>query len=595
MRVLQSGHVGPEVLAELRKLVGALKMRRILDETITVEILALLEQWAMTTDPALRLEALQWGATLTEDGETRCRLLKGAGETMLANYGEVDSAITLYEQALDAEVDLELMVDLGNLYDTRGADGDKEQAAALYAALGDFLGDEDGIDFLATALDLVPGHTEALDALEQLIPEERHATELAGRWRAYLESSTDEEGRAKCTMSLAKLQAADGNLEQALEMLDPLVKADNDDAKTLRHELIVSSDASGPAQPSAAPGVLSAVGRAILDPSAAPVDAAAADAGVRSDPTPTDVSAPPVHDPDGPPIEDLDGGGFEDAATYVMDAAPGATHAQPGLAAPVSHPAPAAEPAMLIQTHTPQSTPELGAAEPLAKSKRSFGWLWIVAGLAMIGLAVGGGLWVVEQQKPAAAVPPAPAPPPAAPLPVAAEPTPEPAAAPEPAADPKPTPTPDAGTGARPEASPTEPEAAAEQEPEAATEQEPPASKRTDIDVHIAMEHSRLRGGKLDREALERSLSSIRGELEACYDEAIGRRPRLRGRLVMQWNVRRNGKVSGLRKVRSSLQDARLHRCAKTTIQGVTFDKPRRKPAKVRMPFDFTQPRGGGK
>ena len=105
------------------------------------------------------------------------------------------------------------------------------------------------------------------------------------------------------------------------------------------------------------------------------------------------------------------------------------------------------------------------------------------------------------------------------------------------------------------------------------------------------MEHSRLRGGALPKDEVEKPLLAILGELEACYDEALGRRPKLRGRLVMQWNVRRDGKVSGLHKVRSSLQDAKMHRCAQDAIAAVTFAKPRRKPASVRVPIDFTQPR----
>lgn len=582
MRVLQSGSVGPEVLAEVRKLVSALKSRRILDGTATEEILALLEQWAAATDPALRLEALQWGATLCE-GETRCRLLRGAGDTAVANYGDVDGAITLYEQALDADADLELMVDLGNLYDKRGAEGDAEQAAALYTALGEFLGDEDGLDFLATALDMLPGHGEALDALEELVPADKHAAELSGRWRAYLEVATDPDGIAKRTMYLASAHAAEGKLEQALEMIDPLVQAGNEQARQLRHELIVTSDASSPAQPSFAPGVLSAVGRATLAGVGAPDSAESPDGGQperRADPTPTEVSAPLFED------GEATDGGFEDAATYVMDAAPAGQIAQQAT----SQPAPGPEPAMLVQTHTAEPEPidaaTSSSAPPGRKRRRGFGWGWILAGVAMIGLAVPGGLWVVDRLQPAAA----PAVPAAAPVAAPVAP-PAPVAVPAAAVAPQPEQpavvdeAPDAG--ANPMAPEAEPEAESEAEPAA----EPEPTKRTDILVHVAMEHSRLRGGKLAKEGVEKPLLAILGELEACYDEAISRRPKLRGRLVLQWNVRRNGAVSGLRKVRSSLQDARMHRCVQDAVKSVTFAKPRRKPAKVRVPIDFTQPR----
>ena len=56
---------------------------------------------------------------------------------------------------------------------------------------------------------------------------------------------------------------------------------------------------------------------------------------------------------------------------------------------------------------------------------------------------------------------------------------------------------------------------------------------------------------------------------------------------MLRWTVQRNGKPSGIRKVRSSLRDAPLEKCVASAVERARFSRPEKKPATVRVPFDL--------
>jgi hypothetical protein len=89
-------------------------------------------------------------------------------EPLLPDAGDLGAAIEACERELEDNADPAVIEQLAGLYARRDGHGDREQAADLYATLGDALGDPDGIPWLERALALVPSHDEARAALAQL-------------------------------------------------------------------------------------------------------------------------------------------------------------------------------------------------------------------------------------------------------------------------------------------------------------------------------------------------------------------------------------------------------------------------------------------
>jgi len=61
------------------------------------------------------------------------------------------------------------------------------------------------------------------------------------------------------------------------------------------------------------------------------------------------------------------------------------------------------------------------------------------------------------------------------------------------------------------------------------------------------------------------------GQIRACYTEALRKRPRLEGRVRVQFLVKNDGLVAWAKVETSSLNDASADRCLITTIRGIPF------------------------
>jgi hypothetical protein len=93
-----------------------------------------------------------------ELGQLPSVLPRAATNTQAA---DLDSEIAQAEQALEADTAPERVRELAELYAKRDAPGGREQAAELFATLGEILGNPAGIPMLERALSLVPEHAEA--------------------------------------------------------------------------------------------------------------------------------------------------------------------------------------------------------------------------------------------------------------------------------------------------------------------------------------------------------------------------------------------------------------------------------------------------
>ncbi|HMI93066.1 MAG TPA: AgmX/PglI C-terminal domain-containing protein [Polyangiales bacterium] len=147
--------------------------------------------------------------------------LRRLGQLRVQLGTSIDGAVSAYEQALELSAEVELIRELAELYAKRNVNGDARQAADLYATLAEVLGAQAGKALLERALDLVPGHLEALSLLESFVPEAKRAERLAPRWAAFVNDSDDIEAAAQRRSLLARAALKSGDHHAALEWIGP--------------------------------------------------------------------------------------------------------------------------------------------------------------------------------------------------------------------------------------------------------------------------------------------------------------------------------------------------------------------------------------
>ena len=302
LRVLQSGERSEGGLAQVRQLLDS--QRRSLhasdDRAVLSDISELLEDWAETAPPNVaaaaiahagqiaeqdleqaeravqlytsslerdptqlavidQLEALllqlkqgaklepvlvKAAAALRSQGdagaEPAASVLRRLGRHRLAQGTNLDGAISAYEQALELNAEVALIRELAELYSKRGSDGDRRQAADLYATLGEVLGEGRGTALLERALDLAPGHGEALGLLESQTSEAERAARLAPRWAAFVRASDDPLATGPRRLLLARAFGARGDHHGALEWLAPIAEQGDGEALELQAQALAA-------------------------------------------------------------------------------------------------------------------------------------------------------------------------------------------------------------------------------------------------------------------------------------------------------------------------------------------------------------------
>jgi hypothetical protein len=155
-----------------------------------------------------------------------------------------------------------------------------------------------------------------------------------------------------------------------------------------------------------------------------------------------------------------------------------------------------------------------------------------------------------------------------------------------------------AATGTTPTTTPTEPQPTAAKEPEktpatsekttataaASTVRETPTGS-----VHPLFDQANLRGlGKLTDQQLTAAFEKAAPKLDQCYAQALEKKPKLKGRLIFQWTVKPNGKVTGAKKQGGTIKDADLARCTVDAISETKFPKPKKQGAVlIRLPVEY--------
>jgi hypothetical protein len=160
------------------------------------------------------------------------------------------------------------------------------------------------------------------------------------------------------------------------------------------------------------------------------------------------------------------------------------------------------------------------------------------------------------------------------------------------------TTTPSTGTEARTPAPPADSvkpveitAPAPKEEPAPTAAKEEPAAKETPAapapGVHALLEQINLRGGTFKEAQLTAAFEKLTPKLDQCYAAALEKKPRLKGRLIFQWNVKLNGKVAAAKKHGGTIKDAELAHCSIEAISGTKFPKPKKQAAQIRLPFEY--------
>ena len=94
--------------------------------------------------------------------------------------------------------------------------------------------------------------------------------------------------------------------------------------------------------------------------------------------------------------------------------------------------------------------------------------------------------------------------------------------------------------------------------------------------------------GGLTREEVDRVVRSRKGTIQACYQKAVNRDRSLAGKLVVNFRISADGKVTSARiePGKSTLRNAEVESCVKRQIQGLKF--PAKGGAVVNYPFIFS-------
>jgi len=122
----------------------------------------------------------------------------------------------------------------------------------------------------------------------------------------------------------------------------------------------------------------------------------------------------------------------------------------------------------------------------------------------------------------------------------------------------------------------------------AAIAKDAPAAKDAPVaKVNALLDQVNQRGGKLTEAQLTAAAEKLSSKLDQCYATALEKKPRLKGRLIVGFTIKQNGKVAAAKKQGGTIKDADLTRCTLDAIWGTKFPKPKKQAAQVRLPFEY--------
>jgi TonB family protein len=94
--------------------------------------------------------------------------------------------------------------------------------------------------------------------------------------------------------------------------------------------------------------------------------------------------------------------------------------------------------------------------------------------------------------------------------------------------------------------------------------------------------------GMIDREAIRRVIQSRLREMKACYEKGLNRDPSLGGKIVLEWTIGKQGRVTEASVKNSTMGNAEVEQCALSRLRTWRFPEPPvGREAEVTYPFVF--------
>jgi hypothetical protein len=131
------------------------------------------------------------------------------------------------------------------------------------------------------------------------------------------------------------------------------------------------------------------------------------------------------------------------------------------------------------------------------------------------------------------------------------------------------------------------PVAPAAPEPEAKkVEPEKPAD--TGGEVAMVKGSLKVSGGRLSRGAVVEALEGALAHMDSCYDKALGKKPKLSGKLSLAFVVKPSGKVDRVQKSSDTLKDSATASCIVRAVEHAHFPHPK-SVARVKVGLSFSK------
>ncbi len=94
--------------------------------------------------------------------------------------------------------------------------------------------------------------------------------------------------------------------------------------------------------------------------------------------------------------------------------------------------------------------------------------------------------------------------------------------------------------------------------------------------------------GSLTADQIKKALEPYLNRIRFCYEKALLANPSAAGNVTYGWTVDSSGRASGVRPVKSTINDKGMHLCVAGIISKVPFPRPTGGPAEVEYPFNFS-------
>lgn len=95
----------------------------------------------------------------------------------------------------------------------------------------------------------------------------------------------------------------------------------------------------------------------------------------------------------------------------------------------------------------------------------------------------------------------------------------------------------------------------------------------------------------IDKDALRRTVEERNASFTACYDDALERNPKMRGRVAVKFTVEETGRVSdAIKTAGTTVKDEEMVGCVVGIFKSIEFSDWAKEKAVITYPLDFEPP-----